>query len=162
MARLGIRGVGKTQASASARNSPRAPVFPRERENDSCHSTRTRVVAEDQSTNRMSLIGRFLLLAVLYALLWPNIVGFYKRSHQCCATSCINNLRQIQGAKETWALESGKGTNAFVYASDLFGPTLYIKSPPKCPQGGRYRLGRVAEPPTCSFPEHRAYTNYFR
>jgi hypothetical protein len=35
------------------------------------------------------------------------------------STKCINNLRQIDGAKQQWALEKQKGTNDVPSATDI-------------------------------------------
>lgn len=33
-------------------------------------------------------------------------------------------------------------------------PDWYVDYPPRCPSGGKYTIGRVADPPTCSVPGH--------
>jgi len=66
-------------------------------------------------------------------------------------SSCINNLRQIEGAKEQWALEQHKLTNDTPTWEDVLA---YLRSHPECPDGGTYRIGRVDEPPSCSIPRH--------
>ena len=71
-----------------------------------------------------------------------------------CRSACVMNLRAIEGAKATWALESRKTTNDIPADSDLFGPDSYIREKPQCPQGGVYTLGKVGEKPTCSVRAH--------
>jgi hypothetical protein len=70
--------------------------------------------------------------------------------------ACINNLRQIDGAKQQWALEHNKTANAIPTPQDILpylaagpNPTL-----PVCPAGGQYTLNAVGQPPTCSIPGH--------
>ena len=66
--------------------------------------------------------------------------------------ACVNNLRQIDGAKNEWALENGK-TNGTVATEDDIKPYIKLDANgnlPKCPQGGTYTIGKVGEPPTCS------------
>jgi hypothetical protein len=72
--------------------------------------------------------------------------------------ACINNLRQIDGAKQQWALENNKTSNDVPTMDDLRiymgrGPQGVI---PRCPGGGTYLLGRVGEDPRCSIggPSH--------
>src|SRR5450759_593540 len=56
--------------------------------------------------------------------------------------ACINNLRQIDGAKEQWALGNYAKTNAVVTISDI---TPLIKGGfPKCPSRGTYTIGPVS------------------
>jgi hypothetical protein len=70
--------------------------------------------------------------------------------------ACINNLRQIDAAKNEWALEKGKPNGTPVTEDDI---KPYIKLDangnfPKCPAGGTYTIGKVGEKPTCSIPGH--------
>jgi general secretion pathway protein G len=69
------------------------------------------------------------------------------------STACINNLRQIDGAKMQWALEKRKGTNDVPTAADI-SPYLIHQEIPKCGVGGVYTLGAVAESPRCSITGH--------
>lgn len=86
-------------------------------------------------------------------------VPAFVRVRKTSATNpCLNNLRQIEGAKQQWALENGVSTNAYPSWKDI-GP--YIGSGTnvilRCPDGGTYTLGRVDEPPRCStgLPWHK-------
>ncbi len=70
--------------------------------------------------------------------------------------ACINNLRQIDAAKQEWALEKHKKTGAVVTEADI---KPYIKldtkgNLPKCPAGGTYTIGNVGETPACSVSGH--------
>jgi hypothetical protein len=70
--------------------------------------------------------------------------------------ACINNLRQIDAAKNEFALEKGKKNGDPVTEADI---KPYIKldasgNLPKCPAGGKYTIGKVGELPTCSIPGH--------
>ena len=64
---------------------------------------------------------------------------------------CINNMRQLDGAKQQWALENRKTENAVPTAQDL---GAYLKVFPKCPAGGSYLINAVNALPTCSIPGH--------
>jgi hypothetical protein len=67
--------------------------------------------------------------------------------------ACINNLRQIDAAKQQWALEKNKTAEAVPTAQDLLP---YFKDGvfPVCPSGGTYTLNAVGELPVCSIPSH--------
>ena len=67
--------------------------------------------------------------------------------------ACINNLRQIDGAKQQWALEKNKPADAAPPAQDLL-PYLKDGVFPSCPGGGLYSINTVGELPTCSIPGH--------
>ncbi len=64
---------------------------------------------------------------------------------------CAVNLKQINGAKDNWAMENRKESRSEPTGRDLYGPTAYIKTEPKCPSGGVYTLGMVSELPRCSY-----------
>jgi hypothetical protein len=67
---------------------------------------------------------------------------------------CINNLKAIEGAKNTWALQNKKTDDDIPTDSDLFGVGRYMQSKPNCPAGGIYTIGRVGEKPRCSIQDH--------
>lgn len=67
--------------------------------------------------------------------------------------NCINQLRQIDGAKEQWALEKKKRRETPPVVSEV---NEYIKGGgPVCPAGGRYFYNLIDHPPTCSHPGHK-------
>jgi uncharacterized protein (DUF3084 family) len=66
---------------------------------------------------------------------------------------CINNLRQLDGAKQQWALEKGKTAEAVPTAQDII-PFLKDNKLPVCPARGTYTLNAVNQLPTCSIPGH--------
>ena len=67
--------------------------------------------------------------------------------------ACINNLRQIDAAKQQWALENNKTDNDIPTALELL-PYLRDAVFPVCPSGGIYSINAVGVPPTCSLPGH--------
>jgi len=67
--------------------------------------------------------------------------------------TCINNLRQIDAAKQQWALENDKTADAIPPAQDLL-PYFTGGIFPVCPSGGGYTINAVGVPPTCSIPGH--------
>ena len=74
-------------------------------------------------------------------------------------TFCIANLKQIEGAKATWALEHKKVPTDTPVEGDLYwdagdGNDYYIRIEPTCPLGGVYTLGAVGEKPKCSIAGH--------
>jgi hypothetical protein len=69
--------------------------------------------------------------------------------------ACINNLRQLDGAKEQWALEHKKTAEDIPIDSDLFGTDKYIKVKLRCPfNDGVYTLNAIKNKPTCSIAGH--------
>jgi hypothetical protein len=66
---------------------------------------------------------------------------------------CINHLRQIDAAKNQWALENNKPTGVTPTAQDI-APYLTNENIPSCPAGGFYSINAIGEPPTCSIAGH--------
>ncbi len=99
------------------------------------------------------LAAAVVVLAVWSALLVPNFVPVHVSSH---TPPCVLLLKQLQGAKATWAEEFKKKDSDIPSDSDLFGSDKYMREKPTCPSGGVYRLGTVATNVTCSLggPEH--------
>ena len=91
-----------------------------------------------------------LIIGILLAIAVPN---FIKARETSRAKSCIANLKQIDAAKEQWAMDNRvPATQAAPALSTLVGTTAYIKNSPQCPSGGTYTVGAstIADPPTCS------------
>ena len=101
---------------------------------------------------RKIFFATFLLavsLMVISGMRW--LVRERTRSALC---SCIAQLKQIDGAKATWALEHQKKADDAPLDSDLFGPNAYIAYKPVCPRGGTYTIGKVGEYARCTIPHH--------
>ena len=90
------------------------------------------------------------IIGLLASIAIPNMVSARARAQ---ASGCINNLRQIDGAANQFALEQNKRTGETInFPADL---TPYIKlnassSIPGCPAGGTYSLNAVGGQPQCS------------
>ena len=69
-------------------------------------------------------------------------------------SACIANLKSIDGAKETWALEHQKVPGDIATDDDLFGYSSYIRERLVCTEGGKYILGAVGQKPRCAIPDH--------
>src|SRR5437899_10176297 len=94
-------------------------------------------------------------LVIVVATVLP---AFIRARTTSASNACVNNLRQIAGGKQQWALENSKTTND-TPSWDAIRP--YIgRGPqnelPRCPHGGTYILGRVGESPRYSIdgPSH--------
>jgi hypothetical protein len=92
-------------------------------------------------------VGGFLLIVPNFvACGGPRVRKISQRN------ACINNLRQIDGAKEQWALEHKKQSGDLIVPAEI---DQYIKGGgPTCPAGGTYRYRKIDDTPTCSIKEH--------
>ena len=96
-----------------------------------------------------TLVEIMIVVAIIGLLAAIAIPNFIKARELSQKNACIANLKQIDGAKNTWALEQKKVNTDTPGDSDLFGSSLYIREKPGCPANGNYSLNTVAEKPTC-------------
>jgi prepilin-type N-terminal cleavage/methylation domain-containing protein len=97
-----------------------------------------------------TLVEIMIVVAIIGLLAAIAIPNFVKARTASQTNACIANLKQIEGAKATWALEAKKVDTDTPADADLFGATQYIRTKPACPGGGTYTLGNVATQPVCS------------
>ena len=95
------------------------------------------------------------IIGLLAAIAIPNFVRARTTAQQ---NACINNLRQIDSAKQQWGLETRQLTNAVPLDSDV-APYLRSSSLTNvlCPSGGptatfdsSYTLNSLSQAPTCN------------
>lgn len=93
------------------------------------------------------------IIGLLAAIAIPN---FVKARTTAQKNSCIANLRQIDGAKEQWALENNATDGAAITIAQV---ASYLKAEPTCPAGtAAYTPNAIGTPPACpnvaSVPDH--------
>ena len=88
-----------------------------------------------------------LIIGILLAIAVPN---FIKARESSRTKSCIANLKQIEAAKEQWAMDTRAASTATPGTGDLYGATAYVKNTPTCPSGGSYTINSMANRPTCN------------
>jgi prepilin-type N-terminal cleavage/methylation domain-containing protein len=115
--------------------------------------------------SRASLRGGFTLVEImivvaiiglLASIAIPNLVNARKKAQ---TAACVSNLRQIDGAKQQWALEKGKGSADTPGNADLQtylgrGDAGSLASV-WCPLAGQgdlngYTVGNVGTAPKCN------------
>jgi prepilin-type N-terminal cleavage/methylation domain-containing protein len=93
------------------------------------------------------------IIGLLAAIAIPNFV----RARQTSQTNaCINNLRQIDSAKQQWALETSQAPGATATEANIAGymgrdtaATTFVQANVICPIGGAYTIGALDAAPTC-------------
>ena len=106
-------------------------------------------------TNRKSgftLVEIMIVVAIiglLAAIAIPNFIRARTKSQQ---NACINNLRQMDGAVQQWALENKAAAHAVVTLPDV-QPYIKLTSAsalPACPSSGTYAVTFCDVNPTCN------------
>ena len=100
------------------------------------------------------------IIGLLAAIAIPNFVRARTKSQQ---NACINNLRQIDGAIQQWALEQKKAPSDTVGPTDIFP---YLKHSVTCPTAGSdqtfatsYGITDVQTTPICNLQGAAANTD---
>ena len=101
-----------------------------------------------------TLVEIMIVVAIIGLLAAIAIPSFVKSRNQTRMNSCINNLRQIDSAKEQWALAKNKSSGDAVVDSEV---DEYMKKVPVCPGGGTYTYGAVGTDPACSLANDADY-----
>ena len=106
------------------------------------------------NTSRKSgftLVEIMIVVAIIGLLAAIAIPNFVRARTQSQKNACINNLRQIDGAVQQWALENKAAPTATPGFTDI---SSYLKNSVVCPEGGTtfansYTINGVTNHPTC-------------
>ncbi len=97
-----------------------------------------------------TLVEIMIVVAIIGLLAAIAIPSFMKARTQSQQNACINNLRQIEAAKEQWALEKRKAQGTTATTAEVME---YIKNPSSstnCPSGGTIAYGFIGTNCTCT------------
>lgn len=103
----------------------------------------------DQGFTLIEIMIVVLIIGVLLAIAVPNFVKARETSR---TKACVANLKQIDAAKEQWAMNNNKNDGDASVDADV---NTFIKGgAPDCPSGGTYTYQAVGTAPTCSQAGH--------
>jgi prepilin-type N-terminal cleavage/methylation domain-containing protein len=99
-----------------------------------------------------TLVEIMIVVAIIGLLAAIAIPNFVRARTQSQKNACINNLRQIDGAVQQWALETKAAPGQGVGYTDIKD---YLRNSVICPAGGTkfsdsYKVDFVTNKPTCT------------
>jgi prepilin-type N-terminal cleavage/methylation domain-containing protein len=116
-------------------------------------ATKNKMEREKMKNNKKSgftLVEIMIVVAIIGLLAAIAIPSFMNARTRSQTSACQNNLRQISGTKDQYALDNNNGTPASIAAL----VSTYLKSTPVCPAGGVYTLGALGVDATCNVAGH--------
>jgi prepilin-type N-terminal cleavage/methylation domain-containing protein len=100
-----------------------------------------------------TLVEIMIVVAIIGLLATIAVPNWVRARTQSQRQACINNLRQVDGAVQQWALENKQAANAPVGVADV---VPYLRDTVVCPAGGvtatfssTYSIDYVTNKPTC-------------
>lgn len=108
------------------------------------------------SRRGFTLVEIMIVVAILGLLITIAVPNFIKTRNNAQKQICIENLSQIESAKQIWGVEVGRTYGDLPNDNELFGPTAYMKEKPKCPasSGADYRVNPIGTTASCEIPGH--------
>jgi prepilin-type N-terminal cleavage/methylation domain-containing protein len=101
------------------------------------------------SKRGFTLVEILIAVGIMGLIAGMAVPSFFKARANAQRTCCIHNLRQLEAAKQNWAMEKGKRDGVKPKVKDIT-PYLQDQRMPVCPGGGNYLLQRLGRDPYCS------------
>ncbi len=112
-------------------------------------------------TNRESgftLIEIMIVVLIIGTLLTIALPNFVRARQTARVKSCITNLKEINTAKEQWAMDFRKNNDDSPTLDNLTTEGAdsgrYLKRWPSCPEGGNYTIEEIGKSPKCDVAGH--------
>src|SRR5687768_16567327 len=100
-----------------------------------------------RNASAFTLVEVMIVVSIIGLLAAISIPNYVKSRETTFRKTCMANLRQLEGAIQSWALETKKSSGDPVVSDELFGTNGYLRKVVVCPLGGNpYDYGDVGDP----------------
>jgi len=121
------------------------------------------VTPEEMGVKRVNVFQNLMTVALVLFIVGfivaISVPNFIRARATSPANAMINNMRQIDGAKNQWALENHKSDTDTVTMDDL---KPYLKNVPQPLMGEKYVLGKVSDPVAVEMDASKAKKHFYR
>jgi prepilin-type N-terminal cleavage/methylation domain-containing protein len=97
-----------------------------------------------------SLLEIMIVVTIIGFLAGLAFPAFMKARATSQKTRCIDNLRQIAGAKDQWAVENYANNGDTIPGGATAIAPFFKRGFPECPANGNYLIDVVGVDPSCS------------
>jgi prepilin-type N-terminal cleavage/methylation domain-containing protein len=112
---------------------------------------------KNKRSNAGFTLVEIMIVVAIIAMISGFAIPYVLRARETSQrTRCIDNLRQIESAKQRWGLDNNKANGDWPDDAELFGADLYLKEKPLCPASGIYTLSAIGTNAYCSIAGHSA------
>lgn len=109
------------------------------------------------SLSGFTLVEVMMVVAVIGLMACIAIPSYQMAREKSRENVCFTNQRNIEAAKEQWALETGHAEGDAVAWADILP---YLRNQPVCPAGGIYTLENVGTGCYCAIHDWRTIPEY--